>query len=375
MNLKAVSVLIFAAFAAVNAYPQKPVLEEVKSFVSSHWNKLCKLADKTGELRDEMDSLPEHSVWFWTSDKRTQRREIRQHLQRARELLLSTDSQHILKANDRLEEKITEAKQEIDKLRNERIVNPDKAEKYDQKIKEWNEKIDAFENSRAEIKKQVLDELATLGLKLTDKQAECFFANVCSGSIIDNTIVAAGIRVIVDNLRDLMRSSDINSAKRYFGMYITLVDIQIECFQQYIEANRDDWMPGVGGIVQNAEATCAEAERNAKDKSYTLEQRAIFTSNAAMNRRTLSAAKAYLSMLAEQEKVVAKKMETAQRIRDVALNSYNTVRLAGDFLTMMKSSGSSFDAILKMDLPEVFAFDDSSLRQEFQNITHQLQSK
>ena len=172
-----------------------------------------------------------------------------------------------------------------------------------------------------------------------------------------------------------MRSSDINSAKRYFGMYITLVDIQIECFQQYIEANRDDWMPGVGGIVQNAEATCAEAERNAKDKSYTPEQRAIFTSNAAMNRRTLSAAKAYLSMLAEQEKVVAKKMETAQRIRDVALNSYNTVRLAGDFLTMMKSSGSSFDAILKMDLPEVFAFDDSSLRQEFQNITHQLQSK
>ncbi|MBP5510092.1 MAG: hypothetical protein J6Z49_04175 [Kiritimatiellae bacterium] len=375
MNLRVLSVVILAALTAVDAYPQKPVLEDVKGFISSQWNKICKIADKTGELRDEMDSLPEHSVWFWKSDKRSQRAEIREHLQRARELLLSTDSQRILKANDKLEEKIASAKQEIDKLRNERIVNPDKTEKYDQKIKEWNDKVAAFESSRAEIKKQVLDELASLGLKLTEKQAECFFANVCSGSIIDNTVVAAGIRVIVDNLRDLMRSSDINSAKRYFGMYITLVDIQIECFQQYIESNHDIWMPGVGEIVKNAETTCAEAERNAKNKVYTPEQRAIFASNAALNRRTLSAAKAYLSMLSEQEKVVKQKMETAQRIRDVALNSYNTVRLAGDFLTMMKSSGSSFDAILKMDLPEVFAFDDSSLREEFQNITHQLQSK
>lgn len=375
MNFKAVFTVVLAVLAAANAYPQKPVMENVKGFVASHWNKICKIADKTGELRDEMETLPEHSIWFWSNDKQSQRREIRQHLQRARELLLSTDSQRILKANDRLEAKIADAKQEIDKLRNERIVNPDKAEKYDQKIKEWEEKIAAFENSRAEIKKQVLDELSALGLKLTEKQAECFFANVCSGSIIDNTVVAAGIRVIVDNLRELMRSNDIHSAKRYFGMYITLVDIQIECFRQYIESNRGVWMPGVEAIVKNAETTCSEAERNAKNKAYSADQRAIFASNAAMNRRTLAAAKAYLAMLSEQEKVVSKKMEDAQRIRDVAINSYNTVRLAGDFLNMMKSNGSTFDAILKMDLPAVFAFDDSSLRDEFQSITHQLQSK
>ena len=57
------------------------------------------------------------------------------------------------------------------------------------------------------------------------------------------------------------------------------------------------------------------------------------------------------------------------------MNSYNTVRLAGDFLSLIQSNGRTFDAILEMDIPAVFTYDDAGLQQEFLQITRRLQEK
>ena len=373
--LVAVVCLAQAGFAAAADSASCLAADAVREHVASRWGKICDVADKASELRDELPNLPESSIWFWKNDQRGQQRAIQKHLQRARQLLLSTNSQELLQKISKLEEKLDEIRRETDGWRNKMIISPDKREEYQKKIDKLESQKAELDASRAEMRGEILAELQGMGLKIDEKTADCFLSNVCSDTIIDDTIIAKNIAAVVENLRQLMSTSDVKTAKRYFGMYIVLVDVQLECFREYLEKSDEEWSPGVNSIIAEAEETMNEALRNAENTSYTPEQRAIFRNNAAMNKRTIQAARAYTSMLGSQAMVVKRKMEAAQRIRNVAMNSYNTVRLAGDFLSLIQSNGRTFDAILEMDIPAVFTYDDSGLQQEFLQITRRLQEK
>ena len=56
----------------------------------------------------------------------------------------------------------------------------------------------------------------------------------------------------------------------------------------------------------------------------------------------------------------------------VAENSYATVSLADDFLSLVKSNQDTFDALLQLQLPPIEIFDDASLQTEFMELTKKL---
>lgn len=300
----------------------------------------------------------------------------RKQLERVRELLLPVGSRDLLAVVDDLDKRIAETQKEIVKAEGQRVRHPDEAEKYDGRINAIKEKKAKLESERATQAAKVLENLRGVGLNIPGSAAERCIFPVNVETLIDNAIVAKDIAVVVENLGRFLDSEDLETAKRYFGMYLVMIDVQAEGFRQYLEKSENgEWKQGVNEILRGAEAAVKSDTANAAQTRFTDREREIFQKNAATNRKTIEAATAYLDLLKQHEEIIKGKLREAERVREVALSSWNTVSLASDLKEIVKTSHEAFEALLSLELPPLALFDDSALQAEFDAITRKLRKE
>lgn len=300
----------------------------------------------------------------------------RKQLARIRELLLPVDCHDLLAAVDELDRQIAETQKEIVKAEGERVRHPDEAEKYDARIEAVKEKKAKFESERANQAAKVMDNLRSIGLNMPGNAAERCIFPVNVATLIDNAIVAKDIAVVVENLGRFLDSKDLSTAKRYFGMYLVMIDVQTEGFRKYIEKSEDgEWRKGINEILHGAEAAVKSDTANAAQMRFTEREREIFRKNAETNKKTIEAATAYLELLKQHEEIIRGKLQEAERVREVAMSSWNTVSLASDLKEIVKTSHEAFEALLSLELPPLALFDDAALQAEFDAITRKLRKE
>ena len=349
------------------------VAADIRESVRDGWKGIVRYSGKVAELTDEMKSLPESSFWFWETDRRDQRKKIRCQLEKVRELLLSTNARKLLKEVDEIDEKLASVAEDVREVTEERMLDPDEAEACDKKLAKLNEEKAKLEGRRAARAKVVLDELRALGLSLSGEAAERCLFPVNFDDLVDGVVVSRNIAAVVENLRMLMKDGEVDASRRYFGVYLTMVEVQVACYEDYLEKSRHgEWRKGLQQILQDATAARDNARRCADMADFTPEQRQIFVHNAGVNETTVQAAQAYLGVLDAHEKVIADKLAAAERVRKVVANSYETVSLAGAFISFAKANQEAFDSLLLLDLPPVETFNDETMQQEFLSITKKL---
>ena len=349
------------------------LVNEVKSSVKSSWRKIAKYSDKTVELINELKTLPDKSYWFWVTDRRDQNKKIRKQLRKVREILLSTNAQEIMEDIDDIDSDIADLNEDIREVKENRQLDPDKRAKYDEKLDKLMAKKTDLEARRRERAKVVCAELRSLGLNVGGEAAENCLFTINFGDLIDGVVVAKNVSCVVENLRELMATGDVDAARRYFGMYLVMVDVQIDCFESYIDKSQHgEWRGRIGRIICDASLARQKAYMAAEEDGYSEEQKKIFLNNAKINESTMSAADAYLRVLDAHEKIINDKLTAARRIREVVANSLETVNLAGDFLRLAKSNQDAFDSLLQLDLPPIEMFNDAAVQQEFLAITKKL---
>ena len=373
--------VLFAAVAVVTA-PQsatadetndssEQVVERIKESVAENWDKLSRWCRQTVDMHAELPSLPE-SAWF-SADQKSQRKKIREKLLDIRELLLSTDAQRIMKRIDAIDERLVEVDEEIRQENEKRVLRPEKREKIGEQLTKLREMRSDLARQREAAARIVLRELDALGLRLSGAAAEQCLFTVNVGDLIDNVIVAKNIGLVVEKLRELMATGDVTAAKRYFGMYRVMVEVQKICFDDYLEKSRNgEWRMKLRQIEADATAARQNALDSAQDASFNEHQRAVFRRNAEVNVSTLNAVAAYVKILDQHEAIIQAKADEAAKMLLVAENSYATVSLAGDFLALVKSSQDSFDALLQLQLPPIEIFNDTALQTEFMALTKKL---
>lgn len=371
--LAAVTVVAAPRAATADETGDSPeqVVERIRESVTENWDKLSRWCRQTVDLHTELPSLPE-SAWFST-DQKSQRKKIREKLMDIRKLLLSTDAQRIMRRIDSIDERLADVDEELRGRNEQRVLYPEKREKIDAEMARLRTTRGELAQRREAAARIVLKELDALGLRLSGAAAEqCLFtANV--GDLIDNVIVAKNIGLVVEKLRELMATGDVTAAKRYFGMYRVMVEVQKICFDDYLEKSRDgEWRAKLRQIEADATAARQRALDSARDASFSEHQRAVFRRNAEVNVSTLNAVAAYVKILDQHEAIIQAKADEAAKMLLVAENSYETVSLAGDFLSLVKSSQESFDALLQLQLPPIEIFNDAALQTEFVALTKKL---
>ncbi|MBQ6340957.1 MAG: hypothetical protein IJI36_17620 [Kiritimatiellae bacterium] len=347
------------------------IVQRLKESVLDNWEKLSKWSRQTVDLHAELPSLPE-SAWF-SADQTSQRKKIREKLLDIRKLLLSTDAQRIMRRIDAIDDRLAEIDEDMREETEQRVLRPEKRAKIDERLSTLRETRNELARQRESAAHAVLKELDALGLRLSGAAAEQCLFTVNVGDLIDNVIVAKNIGLVVENLRELMATGDVTAAKRYFGMYRVMVEVQKVCFDDYLEKSRDgEWRKKLNQIRDDATAARQNALDSAQDMSFSEQQRAVFRRNAEVNVSTLNAVAAYVRILDQHEAIIQAKADEAAKMLLVAENSYATVSLAGDFLALVKSSQDSFDALLQLQLPPIEIFNDAALQTEFMALTKKL---
>ena len=159
------------------------------------------------------------------------------------------------------------------------MLPSDLAEAINAKIAEEEEKLAKLESERAEAIAKARVDLKAIGLEMPEGSV---FLTVDLGDIVDNAIVAKNIGMVVENLKSLMDSEkgDPVVAKRYYGAYVVMLDVQSECFRQYLgKAKSGIWRDGVLEIARDAETAKAKNEaKAAADGATEFEKKAFLRS-------------------------------------------------------------------------------------------------
>ena len=378
--MKAVTGLcvIFACAAGGVAHADTcKIVEEVKASVKSGWRKLEKCSDKIAAMREERKDLPASSSWkyLWCdTNKSDQDVKIRKQLERVRELLLSTNAREILEDVDELDDDIAEIEEKIREVQRDRqFAEAGEKDGFTKKLDELAGKKTALQKRRREAAAKVCAELKALGLNVGGKAAaECLFtANF--GDIINGVVVAKNVSAVVENLRELMAVGDVAASRRYYGMYLVLVDVQIACFEDYLEKSRGGtWRGRLNRMRDDAIALRDRAQAVIASQNFLPGQDANLLQSSRQNEATLKAIDAYLKVLDAHEAVIAEKLATARKVREVIEISYETLNLAGDFIRFAKTSQDLFNSLQQLDLPPIELFNDAAIQQEFQEITKKL---
>jgi len=347
------------------------ILGDVKRSVQDNWRKVSQQSERIGEMREELKTLPESS-WFWT-DQKDQKAKIRDQLREVRKLLLSTTAQKILEEVDEIDAELVKLNREIAEVSEERALNPEKEQSCQARIEKLKAKKTALNDQRRVKAGKVCAELRALGLDVSGEAAENCLFTVNFGELIDGVIVAKNIAAVVENLGKLMVTGDMAAVRRYYGMYLVMVDVQIICFEDYLEKSRHgSWRTGINEIYNNAHNARESALANARDDTFSAEHHQIFLRNAEINLSTCRAAQAYMQVLDAHESVIADKLAAAEKMRKVVASSYETINLAGDLIRLAKVNQEAFNSLLKLELPPIQSFNDAVVQQEFNEITRKL---
>ncbi len=356
--------------AAVRAEIPSERLESCRAYVADKWGKLCKVAGKASDLRDELPSLPA-SAWF-SRDRKDQAEDIADLLDEARDLLLSASAKDILKQIHRLDGKIRDLGADLAEANRERVLNPGKREKYTKQIEDLTARRDALRREQAVLKRKVLDELRSWGLDVPEASMEPFFAAVTCDTIIENAIVAANVVAVVKSLEEMMQG-DLDNARRYYGMYVVMLDLQLRCCERFIRECEGVWIARVDDVIGKVRSDRAFAERKTKATAvYSEAERQAFAHNVELNDVTLRAATAYRACLLRQRDAVAAKAARIGRTRDVAMNTYETISNAVNLRDVLRANAHAFEAVMRLDFPPLVSFGDEALAAEFRGITDRI---
>lgn len=353
--------------------PPESVSDGVKSSVRSNWNGLVRESEKVNGLRDEMKSLPESTWNPFANDRKSHQAKIRRELMRVRELLLSTNAQKLMREVDAIDTALAKNAEATREATEARALDFNHTGGYDAKLADLAARRTRLEAERKARGKAVVAELRELGLNVSGEAAEQCLFPVNFDDLVDGAVVARNIGTVVENLRTLMKDGSVDASRRYFGMYLTMVEVQVITYEDYLVKSRTgSWRKGIEKIRADATAARGTALASSRNGDFTAEQQKIFAHNAEVNAATIRAAEAYLKVLDVHEKVIEGKLATVEKVRKVVANSYDTVTLAGDFLAIAKSNEEAFNSLLQLDLPPIEMFNDAAVQQEFLAITRKL---
>ena len=375
------TLLLAAACAGGNMFFAGRAFAALPEAVMSKWNKLTEMLDEATILRGKRDRLPESS-WLG-ADKQKTNEKIKKVLRDAQEILLSADAMKLVDRSEVIKKRLPELYAEIEHYKNKRIGAPDKSYNpftdtvadCDKKIAKAEKDIKRLNRELRDIRDKIAAELRSWGMKLTDQQAEVLFSSVVGDSLLKNAVIFENVKGVTQQIAELMaqNKADTTVARKYYGMYVTLIDVLLDSQYGFIDKIDKEWAPRVQSISEGASASLKEARAGLTRQDFTREQKNILRANAESNELTVKAAGQYSKLLSMQKASVEKCIRSIKRDREVAVNTYSTVQHISDMDTVIHSGLQLFDVLATMQLPEIQIFDNSGVRKEFDEITKRLQ--
>ena len=354
--------------------------DSLPSYLVEKWGSLTETLSDALSLRDKQETLPASS-WFG-ADRTSNARKIDELLDRALEILAQGRAGDLRRQALELRAEIPKLRLEADGLRNQRISAPESSRlpwvktraKIDERLSELDGEIADRERALSAVNAQLAEALRGLGLQLDDRQIDILLSSVTGDDLLQNAVVFSNVRAMVEKLAELSREDrdNLEINRRYSGLYLVLNDLLIHTQEELVRRIDGEYKPRLGEIGREAEALRKEALAKASQAGYSDSQKKSFALNAESNAMTLRVAELYTRLLDSQRKGILDNLADLRRSRDLAENTYRTVRSSGDLRNLIRSGLELFDSIHALSMPEILPFENEAIRREFEEINKRL---
>ena len=354
--------------------------DSLPSYLVEKWGSLTGTLSDALSLRDRQEKLPA-SAWFG-ADRTSNARKIDELLDRALEILVQGQAGDLRRQALELRTEIPKLRLEADGLRNRRISAPESSRlpwvrtraKIDERLSELDGEIADRERALSAVDAQLAEALRALGLQLDDRQIDVLLSSVTGDDLLQNAVVFSNVRAMVEKLAELSREDrdNLEINRRYSGLYLVLNDLLIHTQEELVRRIDGEYKPRLGEIGREAEALRKEALAKASQAGYSDSQKKSFALNAESNAMTLRVAELYTRLLDSQRKGILDNLADLRRSRDLAENTYRTVRSSGDLRNLIRSGLELFDSIHALAMPEILPFENEAIRREFEEINKRL---
>ncbi len=370
-------------FFSSSETPEKPSATSddiLPDYLAEGWEKLTGSLTEALDLRNEGEKLP-NSAWFG-DDKTSNAKKINKLLDTALSILSQGRAGTMRRDAADLRERLAALRIEADRLRNQRIAAPESSmlpwkrtrAKVDERLAELERELAEGEAELASLNVKLTDELRAMGLELDQAQIDVLLSSVTGDDLLQNTIIFSNVKVVVEKLEALARNdaNDLEINRRYTGMYLVLNDLLIYTQEGLIRKIQEEYKPRLGEIAKEAEELRGDALNKSRQGIYTEAQRASFARNAESNAMTARVARLYAELLDSQSKGLRENLQGLRRNRDLAENTYRTVRSSGDLRNLIHSGLALFDSIDALAMPQLQPFESEAMRREFEEINKRL---
>ena len=341
------------------------------------WRDLVPRLEETLQLQDQQADLPEYA-WF-TNDQLSNQADINALLDEAVGLLSVSPVQRYREQIRELNAEIEQARQEIAEYRTRRVSAPQDAlwertvADYEEAIAERESRIDGARRELRDTKHQFSAELRRLGLELNDEQLEFLLATVVGDNLVDLSIAFDNVKAITVQLEQLLQDSDedLASARRYYGMYVVLLKVLERMHLQLIGAIDEHYLPQIDAIVRRTRDLEARTRRLRQQPGT---DRRMLDANLEAQRLTLRAAAVYREYLVDQSRQVVEAQRGLARDIATAWNTYETVKVSGELVALIRHSRNLLDNLLERQVPALRPFENLAMQREFVKLTAQLRA-
>ena len=341
------------------------------------WEEVLPTLEETLVLEERQASLPE-SRWFG-EDQASNQAAVDELLDQAVALLSTSTTQDHRQRIRLLQQQINDARQDIAAYRRERVAAPAESllkktlADYDAAIADRQADIRRYETELETIKRQFAMELRALGLELTDDQLDFMLTTVVGDNLIDLGILFDNVKVITGQLERLVEESgeDLQSARRYYGLYVILLKSLRQMHLQVELAIANSYIPRIDAIAQRAAELSDQTQALLKQNP---DRQAILQANLDAQRLTLEAAAIYRQYLDEQGRQITAARVALETDIATAWNTYETVRVSGELVGIVKASRKLLDGLISRQVPALRPFRNLEMQREFEKLTEQLRT-
>ncbi|WP_077927828.1 hypothetical protein [Wohlfahrtiimonas populi] len=349
------------------------------------------ILDKAESVLGESFDLPE-SQWFGR-DKTSANADIDDYLDDLIERLELPELVGLRQNYFKVEKRIGEERKTLRELREKRLFSVSEEASTLMKytptdtLKTWtastradfDQLIEAHEKNLVELEKSLLelrsgmsDELAKAGVKLDPEQLDFLYTTVTGEDTIRAIMLFNSATAVSKQLQHLMETNaqDFDAVKRYYGMATILHRMVVKIQENFIYKLEKIYMVQLDTYKVEAKKSLEDAKR--LKATADREQRKVLDKNIEANQLALEAIDRYMKYLQDQAKNSKAILKKAQSREAIAMNTYSTVKVSLDVLSLMQDSQRDFQAFSTMQVPEIATFDNPEIRKEFLNITQKL---
>ncbi|MBV0933017.1 hypothetical protein [Marinobacterium weihaiense] len=342
-------------------------------------------------LHDEIKTLQPSRLFG--RDQSSARSDLDEMLDEAMALFESSRINELRSQYRALEVKIAEQQRTLSMLRAERVLAPAEDESlksklipgdtlkrmvastrgdYDRLIISADTNLKAYQSSQTEVVEALRIALDELGLSLSEAQLQSLLASVVGDDMVQMTVVFNSIREVTGQLVEMVAASgeDLAYSKQYYGMVVVLHRMVGLMQEQFIHDVKNEYLPKLESFREAADANI-QASRNLMRGG---DNRATLQANIEANQLTRQVVGLYMQILQQQLHQVGKALEVNRRQQAVAENTYDTVALSSNVVSMIRQGGRTFDQLVALQMPDVRVFKNERMLNEFRRLTAELKS-